>query len=91
MQLEIFKGEDDILVEALYKLMRETTKTDKVKTQKVFRLINRIFLQNQLYQNMYGRDSKIQCCQTCKHLVSCDPNPFGVCEEYEEQNNERSM
>ncbi len=27
-----------------------------------------------------------QECPTCKHMVSCEPNVFGSCEEYEEEN-----
>lgn len=24
-------------------------------------------------------------CTTCKHLVPCEPNPFGICEQYERE------
>ena len=26
-----------------------------------------------------------QECPTCKHMLSCEPNVFGICEEYEEK------
>ena len=26
----------------------------------------------------------VKDCRTCKHLVSCEPNPFGYCDEYTE-------
>ena len=27
-------------------------------------------------------------CTTCKYLVTCEPNPFGICEEYTPKENE---
>lgn len=30
----------------------------------------------------------IQNCTTCKHIISCEPNPFGVCDEHENANND---
>lgn len=24
-------------------------------------------------------------CVICKHLATCEPNPFGICKEYEEE------
>ena len=27
-------------------------------------------------------------CTTCAHIVSCEPNPFGTCKEYEERHDE---
>ena len=24
-------------------------------------------------------------CRTCKHMLSCEPNVFGICDEYEEK------
>ena len=26
----------------------------------------------------------VKDCRTCKHLASCEPNPFGICDEYTE-------
>jgi hypothetical protein len=26
-----------------------------------------------------------QDCRTCKHMLSCEPNVFGICDEYEEE------
>ena len=27
----------------------------------------------------------VKGCRTCKHMLSCEPNVFGICEEYEEK------
>ena len=29
-------------------------------------------------------EQKVRNCTTCVHGVSCEPNPFGICDEYEE-------
>lgn len=28
-------------------------------------------------------------CEVCKHLVVCEPNPFGICKDYEEEKEEK--
>lgn len=40
-----------------------------------------IFNVSNLYPNIM--EDKECGCQVCKHLVSCEPNPFGICEEFE--------
>jgi hypothetical protein len=30
------------------------------------------------------QEQKVRDCTTCIYCVSCEPNPFGICDEYEE-------
>lgn len=36
-----------------------------------------------------SNQKKERHCTNCKHLVACEPNPFGVCSEHEEMAAER--
>ena len=58
MTIEIFKGEDEILLEALGDVYKSLGLEDLEKARKVYRLIERIELTQRLYQNMYGRGNK---------------------------------
>ena len=34
------------------------------------------------------RKGSVEGCPSCAHMVSCEPNPFGTCKEYEERHDE---
>ena len=70
--------------------------------REIFEEIQKIFVHNILHNESYSFEGVIDCitkdldelkkkyteksCTICKHMVSCEPNPFGYCEQYEENN-----
>ena len=64
-----------------------------IKTEvarEIFEEIDNLFDKYPTLRNIGGADiaelkkKYVKDCRTCKHLVSCEPNPFGSCDEYTE-------
>lgn len=55
MNIELFKGEDELLLSILAKEFKELGIDDQKKGKQIYRLMERIELSQRLYNNMYGR------------------------------------
>lgn len=58
MTIELFKGEDEILLSLLGEEYKKLGIDDQEKGKQIYRIMERIELTQRLYQNMYGRGNK---------------------------------
>lgn len=55
MTIELFKGEDELLLFLLAEEYKKLSIEEKYKAKRIYRLMERIELTQRLYNNMYGR------------------------------------
>ena len=55
MTIELFKGEDDLLLSVLGNEFKSVGIEEQERGKQLYRLIERIELTQKLYKNMYGR------------------------------------
>lgn len=58
MTIELFKGEDDLLLNILSEEFKKMGLDQRTRAKEIYKLIERIELTQRLYANMYGRGNK---------------------------------